>query len=215
MRKVIAICGYKRSGKDTIANYLQSQSHGAAVICKIANKLKEGCSAIFGFTPDQLESDMKDEIDPVWNISPRCAMQYLGTDIMQYDIQRILPDIGRNFWIKRFIHHIETVHSKTHCIIISDLRFKHEYEELYKLYGSNLVVIKVYRNQNQNHNENIVDMHVSEREWRDIPHTIVINNDSTLGDLYRYIDNIKNALIPNSIQMSKIIPYSQLANIRI
>lgn len=204
MKKVIAICGYKRSGKDTIAEYLCKQSEGNAVICKIANKLKEACSSIFGFTPDQLETDMKDSIDPVWQISPRSAMQYLGTDIMQYDIQRIIPGIGRNFWIKRFIHHIETVHKTAPYIIISDLRFKHEYEELYKIYGSNLMVIKVYRNNNQN-----IDTHISEREWRDIPHTIIINNNSTLNDLYNNIENT----ITLSIPKSKIIPYSQLSKL--
>ena len=210
MKRVIAICGYKRSGKDTIAEYLRNQSDGNAVICKIANKLKEACSAIFGFTPDQLETDMKDSIDPVWQISPRSAMQYLGTDIMQYDIQRVIPGIGRNFWIKRFIYHIETIHKTTPYIIISDLRFKHEYEELYKLYGSNLMVIKVYRNENIDEN---IDTHISEREWKDIPHSIVVNNNSTLNDLYSTVDNIKNAIIPNSIPMSKIIPYSQLAKL--
>jgi len=142
--QVIAICGYKRSGKDTIANYL-CDKYGFQH-CKISKGLKEMCKCLFGFNDSQMESDLKEVVDKKWGITPRKAMQYVGTDMMQYQIQNILPDIGRNFWIYKCIKHIEDNHKDDLRIVISDMRFIHEYDLLKKTYGDNFKVIKVLRN---------------------------------------------------------------------
>jgi hypothetical protein len=183
--KIIAICGYKRSGKDTIANYIQSTlSPNYSVHCKISTYLKEGCGAMFGFTKEQMETDLKEVVDPFWNITPRQAMQYMGTDVMQYDIHKIMPDIGRDFWIKRFIHHIKNNLHEKHWIIISDLRFNHEYIALKRHFDNDLYVIKVDRK-----NDEIEDTHPSEQEWKQIPYNIEIDNNGTLSELYGRIDS--------------------------
>jgi hypothetical protein len=183
--KIIAICGYKRSGKDTIANYIQSKLSNS-LHCKISTNLKEGCAAMFGFTAAHMETDLKEVIDPFWNITPRQAMQYLGTDVMQYDVHRLIPDINRDFWIKRFIHQIKTSSDHTKkCIIISDLRFTHEYIALKEHFGdNNCIVIKVTRGSNSHE-----DMHPSEQEWKQISYDIEIKNKGSLDDLYKDIDN--------------------------
>jgi hypothetical protein len=187
--KLIAICGYKRSGKDTIANYIQ-RSVCFSNHCKISSNLKEGCMSMFGFTNEQLEGDLKEVKDPFWNITPREAMQYIGTDVMQYEIQKLIPDIGRRFWIKRFIHHIQSNHSN--IVIVSDLRFMHEYIELKKHFDTHLYIIKVIRDT-INHD----DHHISEREWKDIPSDVCICNNGSLEKLYNNIDTYlkKNNLV--------------------
>lgn len=183
-RKVVAICGKARCGKDTIANIFESHGY---VHLKIAGQLKEVTKLLFGFTHAQVESDNKDVLDTYWGITPRKALQFVGTEMMQYKIQELLPHIGRNFWITNLIKQMDTEY-KDKNIIISDMRFLHEYEELSKC---NLYVIKVDR-PNQT---TITDsMHVSEKEFEHIPHSIYIANDSSVESLQQKVNDIINQI---------------------
>lgn len=172
MVRVIAICGLKRSGKDTIADIITT----ATVFQKksIASTLKEVCKIIFHFNDKQVNGTLKDCIDNRLNITPRRAMQYFGTEIMQYNISNLLPDIGRHFWINEFIYKNRDVDK----MVIPDLRFLHEYNELRKHYGNDLFVIRVINNRI---NDN--DDHSSEQEWKTIPYDVCINNNSSLKKL--------------------------------
>lgn len=182
--QIIAICGYKRSGKDTIANYLCKYGYKNI---KIADQLKTVIKQLFNFTDDQLELDEKENIDKRWKISPRQAMQFFGTEIMQYEIQKLLPDIGRTFWIRSFIEKylVNTDANNNEKYVISDMRFLHEYEELKKY---NIFVIMVNRNTIDTINM-INEHHSSEKEYLQIPADIILNNNSTIKDLLIKIDN--------------------------
>lgn len=170
--KVIGICGLKRCGKDTLARYFVD--HHGYKHCKIADDLKKVVQVLFGFTDGQLETDEKDQVDPSWNITPRSAMQFFGTEVMQYKIQEILPDVQRNFWIMSFIKK----HLHTQPIVISDLRFLHEYDALMKASQSNMLVIRVERDSCVNCS------HASEQEHKDIPANMVIHNNGNIEELY-------------------------------
>lgn len=193
--RIIAICGHKRSGKDTIANYLAKYGYKNI---KIADQLKTMVKQLFNFTDAQLELDQKEDIDQRWEISPRQVMQFFGTEIMQYEIQKLLPNIGRTFWIKSFIEkyrlsatentesentETENAGTETDKYVISDMRFLHEYEELKKY---NIFVIMIKRDSTTN---KTIDFHASENEYIKIPADIVINNDGTIEDLLIKIDN--------------------------
>lgn len=186
--KIIAICGLKRTGKDTIADYL-CKNYGYTKI-RISNPLKQGLKVMFGFTDEQLETDMKDVVDERWGVEPRKVMQFIGTDIMQYQINEILPTIGRNFWIKSLIEeHFNRTNNKDdtnhNLFVISDLRFHHEYELLSKY---NTVFWRVERMMGDG--ETLMptqDCHLSEKEYLDIPVSNILNN-SDIHDLYRQID---------------------------
>ena len=175
--KIIAICGYKRSGKDTVANII-SQLYGHKHM-KIASKLKDVVQTLFGFTYSQIEEDSKDDVDHRWGISPRQAMQFIGTEMFQFKVQELLPDIGRRFWIKGMT---ATIPENT-SIVISDLRFVHEYEELKKL---GVYVIRVNRDT-----ENMTtDKHPSECDFLNIPINLEINNtESNIDNLTQTIIN--------------------------
>lgn len=164
--KIIAICGLKRSGKDTIADYL-CMNHGFVKI-KIATPLKEGLKCMFGFTDEQLETDMKDMVDTRWGVEPRKVMQLIGTEVMQYQLQSLISGVGRTFWIKRLVE--EHVNSGKHdCLVISDLRFKHEYE-----------MLKEYNTTFWRVERNVVTSkscdHSSEHEYLEIPVSHVFMN---------------------------------------
>ena len=184
--KIIAVCGYKRSGKDTIAKYLNKKYNYKHL--KITYKLKECLKLLFDLRDHELETDKKDKINKKWNITPRKLMQFIGTEIFQYKIQEILPDIDKKFWIKTFLTDslVNNLRNKKDFhIVISDIRFIHEYEELKKL-NIPISVIKVT-------NDNIMidsneELHISEREFIKIPYDKEILNNSTFDDMYKKID---------------------------
>lgn len=181
--KIIAICGLKRSGKDTIADYL-CQHFGYTKI-RIANPLKQGLKVMFGFTDDQLETDLKDVVDERWGIEPRKIMQFIGTEVMQYKINEVMPSIGRTFWIKSLIEeHINKEDAKDKLFVIPDLRFKHEYELLSQY---NAVFWRVERIREGNVMLPCNEAHLSEKEYLDIPVSRVLKNHSR-PELYKIIE---------------------------
>lgn len=170
--RIIAICGHKRCGKDTLAEYI-STTYGYEHL-KISKKLKDVIQLLFNFSDEQIESDAKELIDPKWHITPRHAMQYVGTEMFQYDIQKLVPGVGRNFWIRSFIEsHISATQKN---IVISDLRFLHEYEEL-KKYG--VYVVRINRASTFHQ-----DTHCSETEFKSIPYNVSIENDGNISKLH-------------------------------
>jgi hypothetical protein len=175
----IGICGKKRSGKDVVADYLVANY--AFEKKKIADDLKTVIKLLFNFTSQQLEDDTKDHIDARWNITPRTAMQFIGTDIMQFEIQKIMPHIGRNFWIDSFLKKI----ANTERLVISDIRFKHEYEAI-KHASTKFIMIRLERPDHNNQQ----DQHSSETEFTEIPADITIKNDGTIEDLTSQISRL-------------------------
>lgn len=181
--KIIAISGLKRSGKDTIADYLCA-NYGYTKI-KIANPLKQGLKAMFGFTDEQLESQAKDEIDPRWEVQPRKIMQFIGTEVMQYQLQQIIPGIGRKVWIKSLIEeYITNSTNSNEWFVIPDVRFIHEYEELSKY---NAVFWRVDRITELDRLNHVCDLHISEKEYLQIPVSHIFKNE-TKNDLFFQID---------------------------
>jgi hypothetical protein len=141
---------------------------------------------MFGFTDEQLESDKKDEIDPRWEVQPRKIMQFIGTEVMQYQLQQIIPGIGRKVWIRSLVE--EYINDSKHndkLFVIPDLRFLHEYEELSK---HNTLFWRVDRITELDKLNHVCDLHISEKEYLQIPVSHVFKNE-TKNDLYSQIDN--------------------------
>ena len=44
---------------------------------------------IFGFTKEQVYGDLKDVVDSEWGVTPRKVLQIMGTELFQYDLQKI------------------------------------------------------------------------------------------------------------------------------
>lgn len=179
--KLIAICGYKRSGKDTLADYI-SATYGHKHV-KIAEKLKSVAKTVFGFSDEQVETDIKEQVDSRWGITPRQAMQFIGTEMFQYKIQELLPNIQRGLWIKGLVaEHL--AHPDPPPIVISDLRFVHEYEELRK---HGVYIIRVNRTCCSRSAQQ--DAHSSEREFLHIPYDVEVNNDHRIEDMFSMLQS--------------------------
>jgi hypothetical protein len=185
--RIIAVCGHKRCGKDTLAAYI-SQKYGYEHV-KVSNKLKHVMGILFGFTDEQLEGSMKECIDDRWGVSPRQAMQFFGTEVMQFEIQKLLPNVNRNFWIKSLID--EKLHQPKNYVI-SDIRFLHEYNELKKY---DLSVIKINRPS-----AFTKDMHVSETEFNEIPHDLMIQNEGSMDEMFTMFDSYITKTILNQTE---------------
>lgn len=172
--KIIAITGAKRSGKDTLANYISARYQYEKI--KLATPLKQSVRALFNFTEDQIENDSKELLDLRWGITPRKAMQFFGTEMMQYKIQELLPGIERKFFVKSMINRM----NPDKYFVISDMRFQHEYEEIAKL---NPFIIRIDRPTL----DIPTDSHPSELEYMQIPYHIKLVNDTdTLGLIQKF-----------------------------
>lgn len=178
----IALCGYKRSGKDTISDYL-IEKHGF-IKYSFAEPVKKIAKVLFCLTDKQLNSDYKEIKDERWGLSPREIMQRLGTEFGQYQIYNLFPELKdkikeRELWLESFKLFLEE--NKDKKIVIADLRFKHEYDFL-KSYHFN--IIKVERNKN------LLDSHPSENEYKHFKPDFVISNNKSKTELYVEIDTI-------------------------
>lgn len=184
--RIIAICGAKRSGKDTVADVL-CKHHGYTKI-KISEGLKDMLKLLFGFSDEQLETDAKDAVDTHWQVSPRQLMQFFGTEIMQYELQKIIPNVGRSFWVDRIIRQY-VLCNPDKKYVISDLRFQHEYDALLPY---NPYVIRVQKEIDAPQLDVVKQLHVSEQEYLGIPCDKVYINNGSLEDVELHFKDIIN-----------------------
>jgi len=179
---MIGIIGKKYSGKDTVADII-CKLHPDYIKLAFADTLKDTCMSLFGFTHDQVYND-KETIDSNWNITPREVLQFVGTELVRNNMNKLLPDIGDNFWIKTIDVKAKLAIQNGKKIIISDVRFENEVNYIKQNGG---IIIKVTRPDIANFS-NFAN-HVSE-QLETIPDFEIINN-STIADLENMIKQIK------------------------
>lgn len=185
---LIGITGKKRHGKDTIAQYLAVR-YGFTQF-SFAGPLKEACRSLFGFDDRQLYGDGKEEEDPYWKITPRRALQFVGTDVIREHTGALIPDIGSDFWLRRFRREYDA--RKAECdgpfnAVVSDVRFQNEVDYIVAMGG---IVIKVHR---PGVGDN--DAHASERgidELTGCAHLIM--NDGTIDGLLERVSRFLTSI---------------------
>jgi hypothetical protein len=197
MSNIIAICGAKRSGKDVLAKHIVA-NRGFKKL-SFAEPLKKAVKELFNFTDIQVGIDEenaigyeKDIIDERWGISPRKALQFFGTEIMQHNIGGLIPNTNRGFLADILLSRI----SGDACdgYVISDMRFLHEYNKLKNSAKvRSLIVIKINR-PSINIPDDKEETHVSEKEYLDIPYDVEIVNDGTISDLTDLFDIFYDSL---------------------
>jgi len=200
MSNIIAICGAKRSGKDVLAKHIVA-TRGFKKL-SFAEPLKKVVKELFNFNDIQVGIDEenavgneKEIIDERWGISPRKALQFFGTEIMQHAIDKLIPDTNKGFLADILLSRIpcDSCDSRESCdsYVISDLRFLHEYN---KLKSSpkvrSLIIVKINRPSINitNITESKCDTHISEKEYIDIPYDVEIMNDGSISDLTDLFD---------------------------
>ena len=133
--RIIGVCGFIGSGKNTVAEILQ-EDHGYVNV-SFAGVLKDMCSSLFGWDRDLLEGktedsrEFREHVDTWWEsrlgikgFTPRLAMQLMGTEVMRDSFH---PDI----WVIAAERIIQS-HDK---VVISDVRFHNEIDMIRRNFG--------------------------------------------------------------------------------
>lgn len=183
---IIGVTGKARSGKSTISEHLCR--HYGFTEYALASGLKRAASALFGWSLPYIEEN-KDNIDPLFGISPRQVLQSLGTDFTQHFLSEMYPEYGRVtgrfLHMKRF-HSFLTMTSKDR-IVIPDIRFPHEINYLTLSFNS-VIILKVSRPRELRGD---VSPHRSEHHIDDLSADYFIHNDTnTFSALYAEVDAI-------------------------
>jgi hypothetical protein len=168
---VIGLTGKARSGKDTIAEHLRNYYFFDHYW--FSKPMKDAAKIIFGWDDRHLYGDLKEIVDLRYGISPRVALQTLGTEWGR-------ECINKDLWINRAKTEIE-LHEN---IVISDCRFNNEAEMIIAAGG---LVINVIRLNTKN-----VASHVSESGISPRFISFDIENSGNLSELYDAVDFVFN-----------------------
>lgn len=200
MTTIIGICGFIGSGKDTAADYLVNFHEFRRD--SFAATLKDAVAAVFSWDRELLEGrtkaarEWREQIDPWWaerlgmpNLTPRWVLQWWGTEVCR-----------RSFHDDIWIASLEArLRSAKDNIVISDCRFPNEIKAIKNAGGKVIRVVRgadpewydvaVETNQgNFNHMATAYpDVHASEWAWVGTNFDAVIDNNSTVDDLYKQI----------------------------
>jgi len=166
---IIGLTGKARSGKDTLAKHLE-ETHGYHHYW-FSKPMKDACHHIFGWDDRHLYGELKEVVDSRYGVSPRYALQTIGTQWGR-DI------INRDLWLLRAKEEIRL----NKDIVISDVRFDNEAEMILEQGG---LVINIVRPDAQQVNE-----HESESGIDASLVSFTVENDRTIEDMFRDFDYV-------------------------
>ena len=207
---IIGVCGFIGSGKDTIADYLVNLHHFRRE--SFANTLKDAVSAVFGWDRTMLEGrtkqarEWREQVDPWWaqrlgipHLTPRWILQNWGTNVLR-------TGFHDDIWIASLENKLR---SSTDDIVISDCRFPNEISAIKKAGGRVVRVVRgaepewygaaVSLNRGPNGNSSWalsgrrleqLGIHASETAWVGTKFDAVLDNNSTLEDLYQQVKRL-------------------------
>lgn len=194
MNKINYICvsGYKNSGKDTFTKLVKKKGY---VQYSLSDPLKEALKDIFLFSHEQVyDQNKKEEIDERWGLSPREALTIIGTELLQIDIHNYFPKnkltFNRDIFIKRY-ELWEKSETSVKNIIVSDIRFKHEYD-FFKEKGAKFILI------NRPSVEKM-ESHSSENDFKKFKFDYVIENDKSVVEFIKKSDKIIKKIMEKNV----------------
>lgn len=181
---IIALTGRKFSGKDTAAQVLIDKYNFTPYA--FARPIKEICKTVFLWDDERINGELKETEDPVWGISPRRALQLIGTELMRQELCKqhkgFKETTGDALWAKRFI---ELYRQAPGNYVVTDLRFFNELMLIADTFGKEVVSIRIER-------EGIdkTDIHASETAIDTLPVLYTVTNNGSIADLHRRIERI-------------------------
>lgn len=122
---IVGLCHKKRVGKDVVADYLVN-NYGFKKVA-FADGIREASKVIYGLTEEQmLSGDLKEVPIKLWGKSPRELLTGTGEALKVVD-----PKI----WVKNTRRKIEEHIKQGHGVVISDVRFFIEVDEVKNMGG--------------------------------------------------------------------------------
>lgn len=204
---IIGLVGLINSGKGTVAGNLVSKYNFRQD--SFASSLKDACCAIFDWPRDLLEGDTqisrdwREGIDEWWAnelsipaFTPRLALQLIGTDVLR-------NNFNQDMWFLTLKNRIRK--NPAQNVVISDVRFPNEIKFI-KDQGGKLIRINrgplppwyetaLLANNGNSIAKSIMEQtypaaHQSEWAWVGSDIDYQINNDGTVDDLTKNIDDV-------------------------
>ena len=185
MKRVYAIIGEKRTGKDTTADYICER-----LGCKkhaLATPLKELVCAMFGMDMEKLD-EYKNEgfhmkaqklntedyqiLEATLDVTFRSILQRCGDEQKRF--------FGLDAYMRKL--HEKLIHEDV--IVVPDVRLKEEQKWL--MNNTNVTFIKIDRFVTPDKDS----MHRTEKEVNELGYDIVLDNNGTIKELYAKIDTI-------------------------
>ncbi len=166
-KRLIVICGYKESGKTTVANYLFWKKNFSTIA--FADQLKKMLKVI---CPQLTEYDFnrgKENVIPSIGKSVRQLMTEFANDIVK-------DYFGHSVWISALEYEITKIESK--LIVIPDLRYPLELEGTLSQKAEIWKILRPGYKAGDHSSEFGIDH----------PSIIEIQNDGTIEDLKRKVD---------------------------
>lgn len=197
---LVGLTGAKGAGKSTAAACLVSSLGYTET--SFALPLKRACGAMFGFTAEQMEDQvLKETVDKRWGVTPRKALQCVGTQLVRERMREAFPDLwlkeGESFWVKAFeMVYRDHVGKGGGPLVVSDVRFENEAEAVRKLGG---IIVRVRREGGDA--SEAKDTHVSETEMqRILADAEVVNVDGDVTQLYTELESAVRADTTAAVQ---------------
>ena len=202
---VIAISGWKRSGKDTAAGHLINKY--GALRFGFADTLKNMVSEQYSIPRDFCDNpDFKESPLPEYPVSSKDSFTSTLHNLLIKEFKPLNDTLhwtprafcilegsvkratNPDYWVNKVIRNI--LSSDVNIFVISDLRYKSEIETLKKEFGSNLITLRL------NRFDSVDSIDPSEIDLNDyVGFDFVIENKSTVDNLYEKIDKcLKNYL---------------------
>jgi hypothetical protein len=204
MTKLIGICGFIGSGKDTAADYLVN-IYGFRRD-SFAATLKDAVSAVFGWDREMLEGrttharEWREQVDPWWaerlempNLTPRLVLQLWGTEVCR-------KGFHNDIWIASVENKLRTSQDN---IVISDCRFPNEIKAIKSAGGKVIWVqrgilphwhdIAVQANRGSESAQRFLaqeGIHASETAWVGTNFDYIIDNNRSFDDLYKQLNAV-------------------------
>lgn len=204
MTKIIGVCGFIGSGKDTAADYLVNFHEFRRD--SFAATLKDAVAAVFSWDRELLEGrtkearEWREQVDPWWSkklempeLTPRWVLQYWGTEVCR-----------RGFHDDIWIASLEArLRNSKDNIVISDCRFPNEIKAIKEAGGK---VIWVQRGElpswhimagKANNGDAFareklkhLGIHASETAWVGTKFDAIIDNNGSIDDLYKQLASV-------------------------
>jgi hypothetical protein len=171
---IVVFTGHSGHGKDTCAAYLELKYYFN--VTSFAKPLKHAVQALFQFSYKQMyDTVKKNTICSRWGISPREALNFVGTELVRNQMHKLIPSVKDNFWILSLVKRYEALRSSNHTnfnlgtrLAVTDGRFTNEITALKNIglkdsalkntalknhacNSNRAIVVKVVRPESKNH----------------------------------------------------------------
>jgi hypothetical protein len=211
-RLVLAISGWKGSGKDAMASYLVNNYKARRIA--FADPLKDMVATEYGISRDYMD-DPKHKEAPLLNlpVNPQDKFSKNVTDFMMGEFRdkngnkatdsdgsskpkmywtpralcilkgSINRSVDSSYWVKKAISVINE-DTETDIFVVSDLRYKSEMLQLAEAFHEQVQFIRIERYESSPSND------PSERDLDDAKFNVTFYNKTTLNNFFEDIDSM-------------------------